>query len=32
MAAKHDPKTRSEVLAAIKNGMTWERSWQTVWR
>lgn len=22
MAAKHDPKTRSEVLAAIKNGMT----------
>ena len=22
MAAKHDPKTRSEVLAAIKSGMT----------
>lgn len=22
MAVKHDPKTRSEVLAAIKNGMT----------
>jgi transposase len=22
MAARHDPKTRSEVLAAIKNGMT----------
>lgn len=22
MAAKHDPETRSEVLAAIKNGMT----------
>lgn len=22
MAARHDPKTRSEVLAAIKNGMS----------